>query len=48
MKEHILIVTCEYDPHADALVRLLSVQGHQPTRIHTADIPCKTPCDDHR
>jgi hypothetical protein len=42
MKEHILIVTCEYDPHADALVRLLSAQGHQPTRIHTADIPCKT------
>lgn len=47
MKKEILIVTCEFDPHADVLVNLLSSQGHQPVRLHTADIPSHIAIDIH-
>lgn len=45
MKKQILIVTCEFDPHADALVGLLQSLGHQPIRLHTADIPSDVAID---
>lgn len=35
----ILIVTQEYDPHADCMVQVLQDMGHIPLRLHTADIP---------
>lgn len=35
----ILIVTEEFDPHADALITRLREQGHSPFRLHTADFP---------
>lgn len=45
MKKQILIITCEYDPHADVLVNLLQSLGHQPIRLHTADIPSNIAID---
>lgn len=35
----VLIVTEEFDPHADALILALREQGHSPFRLHTADFP---------
>jgi hypothetical protein len=29
----------EYDPHADDVLSLLYQMGHEPARIHTADVP---------
>jgi len=45
MKKPILIVTCEFDPHADVLIDLLQSMGHQPIRLHTADIPSNIAID---
>ena len=42
MKHHqIVIVTDEFDPHTDAIMVLLRQMGHDPIRIHPADIPLK-------
>lgn len=35
----IVIVTEQFDPHADALLQLLHEMGHDPARVHTADFP---------
>jgi glutathione synthase/RimK-type ligase-like ATP-grasp enzyme len=43
MKKYpIVIVTEEYDPHADDVLLLLREMGHEPARVHTADIPQRT------
>lgn len=36
---NVLIVTQMFDPHTDCMVHLLQKMGHQPIRLHTADIP---------
>lgn len=38
----ILIVTEEFDPHADDVILLLRSLGHQPVRLHTADFPLQS------
>lgn len=35
----IVIVTEEFDPHADALLLLLREMGHRPLRLHAGDFP---------
>lgn len=47
MKNNILIVTCEYDPHTDVLIHYLQEQGQHPVRLHTADMPSKIGLDFH-
>jgi hypothetical protein len=43
MKKYpIVIVTEEYDSHADDILLLLREMGHEPARVHTADIPQQT------
>jgi glutathione synthase/RimK-type ligase-like ATP-grasp enzyme len=43
MKKYpIVIVTEQYDPHADDILLLLREMGHEPARVHTADIPQHT------
>jgi glutathione synthase/RimK-type ligase-like ATP-grasp enzyme len=41
MKSTILIITEEFDPHADTLIGSLRTLGHEPIRLHTADFPLK-------
>ncbi len=38
----IVLVTEEVDPHVDDVLLLLREMGHEPTRLHTADIPQHT------
>jgi hypothetical protein len=39
MKKYpILIITEEYDPHVDHVLSLLYQMGHEPARVHTADM----------
>jgi glutathione synthase/RimK-type ligase-like ATP-grasp enzyme len=38
----IVIVTEEFDPHADDVLMVLREMGHEPARVHTADIPQHT------
>jgi hypothetical protein len=38
----IVIVTEEFDPHVDQVLVLLREMGHEPARVHTADIPQHT------
>jgi glutathione synthase/RimK-type ligase-like ATP-grasp enzyme len=38
----IVIVTEEFDPHVDQVLVLLREMGHEPVRVHTADIPQHT------
>ncbi|HTB79574.1 MAG TPA: hypothetical protein VK717_01675 [Opitutaceae bacterium] len=40
--QKIIIVTQDYDPHADGVIRRLRAQGHQPTRLHLKDIPLES------
>src|SRR5438309_8200494 len=35
----IIIVTQDFDPHADAMVRVLDGMGRRPIRLHTSDFP---------
>ncbi len=37
--KRVVIVTQEYDPHADALIPLLIAGGGDPFRLHPADLP---------
>jgi len=39
MPKQIVIVTEEMDEHADAIILTLREMGHEPLRLHTADIP---------
>src|SRR6266516_5107085 len=40
-KGSILIVTQEFDLHADVMVGVLESMGHTPIRLHTSDFPTK-------
>jgi glutathione synthase/RimK-type ligase-like ATP-grasp enzyme len=43
MKKYpIVLVTEEFDPHVDDVLLLLREMGHEPARVHTADIPQHT------
>ncbi len=41
-KQRIVIVTDEFDPHADRLILTLRAMGHEPLRIHPADFPSRS------
>lgn len=39
MKKQIVIVTEQFDPHTDDVIRALRQMGHEPIRLNTNDIP---------
>lgn len=45
--QQIVIVTQEFDPHADVLIVLLRELGHDPIRLHTADFPLQAQASAH-
>lgn len=40
-QKRVLIVTEEFDPHADIIVERLTARGRTPVRLHTSDIPTR-------